>query len=153
MMIGGFAGRLHGSPTVTNDLDVCVARDDANLERLAAALQELRAQLRGAPDDVPFVLDARSLKAGTNFTFATDAGNLDVLVRPAGTAGFEDLDRTAEAVELDGFLVWMASLEDLIRMKQAAARPKDLIEAEVLGALREEIESGRPSPPRPSGPA
>ena len=33
-------------------------------------------------------------------------------------------------------------LDDLIRMKQAAARPKDLIEAEVLGALREEIEAG-----------
>ena len=141
MLIGGFAGRLLGSPTVTNDLDVCVARDGPNLRRLATVLAELGARLRGTPEDLPFALDAKSLKAGVNFTFATDAGNLDILGQPAGTGGFEDLDRTAEPLELDGLVVRVASLDDLIRMKQAAARPKDLIEAEVLGALREEIES------------
>ena len=141
VLIGGFAGRLYGSPTVTNDLDLCYARDPENLERMAAALGELRAHLRGAPQDLPFRLDAKTLQAGLNFTFASDAGNLDLLGMPSGTRGFEDLDRTAEALDLDGLTVRVASLDDLIRMKQAAARPKDLIEAEVLGALREEIEA------------
>jgi hypothetical protein len=141
VLIGGFAGRLHGSPSVTNDLDVCYARDPENLERLAAALRDLRAYLREALEGLPFKLDATRLQAGLNFTFATEAGNLDVLGLPSGTQGFEDLDRSAGAMELDGLTVRVASLDDLIRMKQAAARPKDLIEAEVLGALREEIES------------
>lgn len=126
---------------MTNDLDLCYARDPENLERLAAALRHLRAYLRGAPGDLPFELDARTIEAGLNFTFETDAGNLDMLGTPSGTRGFEELDRTAVAMDLDGLTVRVASLDDLIRMKQAAARPKDLIEAEVLGALREEVES------------
>lgn len=149
VLIGGFAGRLHGSPTMTNDLDVCHSPDRENLERLAAALRRLGARLRGAPEDLPFQLDASALAAGQSFTFATNAGNLDVLSAPAGVQSFEELDRTAEAVDLDGLTVRVASVDDLIRMKQAARRPKDLIEAEVLGALREEMEArGRSSKAR-----
>jgi len=143
-MIGGFAGRLHGSPTVTNDLDICYARDRENLERLAAALVELRATLRGAPPRVPFRLEAKTVAAGDHFTLSTDAGNLDVLGTPAGVRDFDELDRTAAEMELDGITVRVASLDELIRMKQAAARRKDLIEVEVLGALREEIEALHP---------
>jgi hypothetical protein len=140
VMIGGLAGRAHGSPSVTNDLDICYARDEENVRALAAALTELGARLRGAPADVPFILDARTLGAGLNFTFATDAGAVDCLGMPAGVAGYEELARTAERVDLDGITVSISSLDDLIRMKLAAGRPKDRIEAEVLGALREEID-------------
>jgi predicted nucleotidyltransferase len=141
VMIGGFAGRLHGSPTVTNDLDICYARDAENLRRLAAALRELRATLRGAPLSVPFRLEAATLAAGDHFTFETEAGNLDVLGAPAGVRAMEDLERTAVRMDLDGLEVRVASIDDLIRMKQAAGRPKDLIEVEVLGALREEMDT------------
>jgi hypothetical protein len=40
-----------------------------------------------------------------------------------------------------GLTVLVASVDDLIRMKRAAGRPKDLIEVEVLGALRDEIDA------------
>ena len=46
MLIGGFAAAVHGSPLPTSDVDVVPARDDANLERLARALQSLNARLR-----------------------------------------------------------------------------------------------------------
>jgi len=141
VIIGGFGGRLRGSPTVTGDLDVCYARDEENLERLAQALRELNATLRGAPEDVPFQLDSRTLVAGDHFTFATDAGSLDCLGTPAGTSGYDDLSAGADRLDLDGLGVDVASLDDLIRMKVSAGRPKDRIEAEVLGALRDEIES------------
>ena len=42
-----------------------------NVERLADALRELGATLRGAPPDLAFRLDADTLEAGLNFTFAT----------------------------------------------------------------------------------
>ncbi len=38
VLIGGYAGALRGSPVITGDLDICYARDDDNLERLADAL-------------------------------------------------------------------------------------------------------------------
>jgi hypothetical protein len=88
VVIGGVAGRLWGSPTMTNDIDICYDRDPANLERLAGALIDLRARLRGVDEDVPFVLDAVTLAKGQNFTFTTDLGALDVLGLPAGVKDF-----------------------------------------------------------------
>jgi aminoglycoside-2''-adenylyltransferase len=140
VVIGGIAGRLWGSTTVTNDLDICYARDRENLEALAGALKELKVKLRGADRDLPFIVDARSLKMGDSFTFTTIAGNLDTLGTPAGSGGYEALARTATKMDVGGVTVLVASLEDLIRMKRAAGRPKDLIEVEVLAAVREEIE-------------
>ena len=146
VIIGAYAGRILGSPTVTRDLDICHARDQANLDALARVLRDLRARLRGVDDDVPFTLDARSLANGDSFTFSTDAGDLDVLATPAGTRGYDELARTAVQTDLDGLRVLVADIDDLIRMKRAAGRPKDLIELEVLGALRDELdaENGEP---------
>jgi hypothetical protein len=140
ILIGGFAGKLRGSTILTVDVDVCYARDLANLEALAGALHELRATLRGAPAGLPFRLDARTLAAGDSFTFVTDAGDLDILGTPAGVAGFDDLARNATALDLDGLQVQVAAIDDLIRMKRAAARPRDLAHLEVLLALRDEID-------------
>jgi hypothetical protein len=53
---------------------------------------------------------------------------------PAGVDGFDELARSAVTFDVDGFSVLVASLEDLIRMKRAAGRPKDLIAAEWLSA-------------------
>lgn len=141
ILIGGYAAAIRGSPVITGDVDICYARDDENLERLAEALTDLGATLRGAPPDVPFQLDAKTLKRGDAFTFSTTAGPLDCVGTPAGTAGFEDLDAEATDEDLDGLTVRVASIEDLMRMKRAAGRPKDLIALEWLGAVREELES------------
>lgn len=140
VVIGGVAAAAHGSPSLTGDLDICYARDDQNLERLAAALIELGARLRGAEDDVPFVVDARSLAAGDHFTFTTVAGDLDCLGTPAGTSGFDDLAANAAELGVDEMTVLVAAVEDLIRMKRAAGRAKDRAELEILGALRDVLE-------------
>ena len=139
VVIGGVAANLLGSPTVTADVDICYARDQSNLEALAGVLGALHARLRGADPGLPFRLDAKTLRAGDSFRFVTDAGDLDVLGTPAGTQGFDDLVRAATRTDVDGFAVLVADIDDLIRMKLAAGRPKDRIEAEVLGALREEL--------------
>ena len=87
MVIGGQAATLLGSPLPTFDIDLCYRRTAENLEHLAAALKELHPTLRGAPPDLPFRLDGRSLALGCNFTFNTDVGPLDLLgwVEPFGT--------------------------------------------------------------------
>ena len=140
VVVGAFAGRLLGSPTLTRDLDICHATDAANLEALVTVLRRLNARLRGTDRPVPFRIDARSLDALQSLTLTTDAGDLDLLAIPAGTEGFEDLARTATPTDLDGLTVLVAGIDDLIRMKRAAGRPKDLIELEVLGALRDELD-------------
>ena len=79
IVVGGQAEVLFGSPRVTYDVDLCYRRTSENLERLAAALRELDVELRGAPPDLPFEIDAKSLALGSNFTLTTRAGDLDLL--------------------------------------------------------------------------
>ena len=50
---------------------------------------------------------------------------------PAGTLGYDDLMKSAVDVDLDGLVVAVASIDDLIRMKRAAGRPRDLAELEI----------------------
>lgn len=139
VVIGGVAGGAHGSAYPTYDLDVAYARDDDNLERLASALRALGARLRGAPPDVPFQLDATTLKAGANFTFVTDLGDLDILSDPAGAPRYERLKADATAGEIRGLQVRVASLDHLIAMKEAAGRTKDKLMATEYRVLSDEL--------------
>ena len=140
VLIGGLAAVTRGAPLVTQDVDVCHATDTANLTRLAEALREVRAVLRGADPGLHFALDARTLANGDTFTFTTDIGSIDILATPAGTSGYEDLARSAEVFEMFGQRVLVATVEDLIRMKRASGRTKDLLAVEELGALRDELD-------------
>jgi len=66
---------------------VCYARDRENLNRLATSLRSVHATLRGAPKDIPFLLDAETLHRGLNFTFETDIAPLDLLGEVRGVGG------------------------------------------------------------------
>lgn len=142
IVVGGLAAQAHGSPSLTGDLDICYARDSDNLARLAATLEELAAIRRGLPADAPRMppLDARTLRAGGLFTLTTSAGDFDLLATPDPDLDFDRLKVTAVSTTVAGHPVLVASLDDLIAMKRAAGRPKDRIELEILGALREELD-------------
>lgn len=96
---------------------------------------DVHVQLRGADPGLPLRLDANALRAGDAFTFTTGIGWIHLLGTPSGTSGFDDLARTADTFSLFGQRVLVASIEDLIRMKRAVGRPKDLLVVEELGAL------------------
>jgi predicted nucleotidyltransferase len=135
VVIGGVAALLLGSARVTRDLDICFATDTANLEALGAVLVELRARLKGVEEDVPFVPDARTLAQVELLTLDTTAGELDVLARPQGAPKYEQLRRRAERFDIGGVLVRVASIDDLIAMKRAAGRQKDLADIEELETI------------------
>lgn len=130
VLIGGMAGVARGSSYPTYDVDVAYARGRPNLERLAAALQELGATLRGAPPDLPFQLDAETLEHGAHFTFQTPYGSIDILHDPAGAPAYSALKHAAGApVEVEHVQVHVASLDHLIAMKEASGRTKDKLMA------------------------
>lgn len=140
VVIGGVAANARGSPMLTFDFDICYGRDRENVARLARALGEMGAIQRGVPEGLPNVVDERLLWNGTNFTFQTIHGPFDCLGEPAGTRGFPDLVKNATEELIEGTRVLVASLEDLVRMKRAAGRPKDLLAVEELGALQDVID-------------
>lgn len=140
VVIGGLAAQAHGSPLITEDLDICFDLDRANVERLAVVLERLSAIRRGMPSGVRAPLDARALRAGDVFTLRTIYGDLDLLARPDPLLDYQSLRSRATRFEFGGRAVWIANLDDVIAMKRAAGRPKDLLAIEHLGALREELD-------------
>jgi predicted nucleotidyltransferase len=140
VVIGGLAAQAHGSPLITEDLDICFGLDRSNLERLSVVLDELAAIRRDMPPGVRAPLDARALRAGDVFTLRTMFGDLDLLARPDPGLDHDQLRSRATRFDFDGMTVWIADLEDVIAMKRAAGRPKDLLAIEHLGALREELD-------------
>ncbi|HET9286225.1 MAG TPA: hypothetical protein VFO26_01590 [Gaiella sp.] len=144
VLIGGMAGVARGSAYVTLDVDVAYDRARANLERLAGALQALDAKLRGAPPDLPFVPDAKTLENGANFTFDTRYGSLDILADPAGAPAYAALrDEAGDVLVVEGFPIRVASLDHLIAMKEAAGRPKDLLMASEYRVISDELRRPR----------
>jgi predicted nucleotidyltransferase len=137
VVIGGVALNLHGSALITSDTDVMYARDAENVGRLASALAQLDVRLRGAPADLPFHPDAKTLRAGMNFTFTSRFGDLDVLGEVAGITSYEGLRTRARLMRLGGRDVPVANVHDLIAMKRAAGRTKDLRGLDDLAAILE----------------
>ena len=142
VVIGGLAAQAHGSPSATFDLDIVPSWDTANLEKLELVLRDLGAVRQGLPDDAPRMppLDAPTLLAAALFTLNTRFGRLDLLANPDPGLNFERLIASAEPRDLFGLRLYIAGLDDLMAMKRAAGRPKDRVELEILGALREEID-------------
>lgn len=136
VVIGGIAAIAHGSAHFTQDLDIVYAPDEENLDRLGRVLVTLDARLRGVTDDVPFVPDGRTLRRTRVLTLETPIGLVDLLAEPDGAPGYEELKAHAIPATLAGVTVRIASLEDLIAMKKAAGRPKDLVAVEELEAIQ-----------------
>src|SRR5467141_5195551 len=91
VLIGGAAMGLQGSAHLTKDIDFCYARTSKNMERLAKALEPFHPILRGAPPDLPFRFDSKTIANGLNFTLSTDLGDLDFLGEVSGLGSFQDV--------------------------------------------------------------
>lgn len=142
VLVGGFAAVIHGSPYVTTDLDVVPETGEGNLERLSAALGDLNARVWTStePEGLAFEHDAESLARAETWSLVTDHGRLDVTFRPSGTSGFADLARDAVRLAILGVDVGVASLADVVRSKEAAAREKDRLVLPILRRILEERE-------------
>lgn len=125
VVIGGWAGLIHGSARSTNDVDFVYARDDENLARVIAALAPHQPYLRGAPPGLPFRWDVQTLRSGLNFTLTTAIGDIDLLGEVAGGGIYENIISQTLEVEAFGVSCRVVTLELLIQLKRAAGRPKD----------------------------
>jgi predicted nucleotidyltransferase len=136
VVIGGIAAVLHGSAQNTFDLDITFATDPTNLELLGEALIDLKASLRAGSENIEFVPDHRLLRKVDVLTMNTPLGHFDVLARPKGAPPYEQLRASATRVRVDDFGFLIASIDDLIAMKLAAGRPKDLVAVDELRVIK-----------------
>lgn len=139
VVIGGVSAAYHGSSYITVDLDICYSRDQKNLERLVNALQPIHPILRGAPPDLPFLLDVPTLKAGLNFTLSTDLIDLDLFGEVGGIGHYEKVRPQSVEVEIFGLQCKVLNLDALIASKKFAGREKDKTVVRELEAIREKM--------------
>lgn len=119
------------------------ARDRGNLKRLATALLSVHARLRGAPPDVPFILEAERLRRGLNFTFLADIGPVDILGEVAGVGQYPEVVAQSVPYQLFGSEFKVPNLEKLIAAKRVAGQTKYLFVLPELEAIIEFKKQGQ----------
>jgi hypothetical protein len=130
VVIGAFAAIAQHVPIpATRDIDLTPEASRENLGRLSAALKDLGARIRteAVPEGLAFDHDAASLAASDTWNLICRYGEFDVSFRPQGfEQGYPELFAHARRVLVDDVEVVIADLNDVIRSKEAAGRPKDL---------------------------
>jgi predicted nucleotidyltransferase len=140
VVVGGFAGILHGSTLVTRDLDVCAILSPDAIERLREIFRDLHPKHRFTSQKLSFLDNPDPGTALNNLYLETDLGPVDLLGEIKGVGGFQRVRSASIEIELFGRRCRVISVEDLIAAKQAMGRDKDLIAVKELQAI---IESSR----------
>lgn len=140
VIVGGVAISLHSSGYITQDLDFCYSRSRDNIRKLYTALAPFNPMPRNWPDGLPFIFDQSTLRNGTNFTFDTTIGAIDLLGEVKGIGDYSDALSSSLEYTIYGCKVLAFDLDALIVSKTAADRPKDHLVLPELIALREALD-------------
>jgi hypothetical protein len=135
LVIGGVAAQVHGRRRTTMDLDVTPAPDRDNMDRLASALLALDAHAAALGPNAP-VPSAEQLRVAAIVPpLSTRHGELHIVNDVPGAAPYDEMRKRALTADLDGIAVAVVSVDDLIRMKLASGRPRDIEDVETLTSL------------------
>lgn len=147
VLIGALAAAIHGSRWYDDSVAIVPARYARNLDRLSAALRELRAAPSPEANALGEAWEAtpQSLRRVGRLLLTTELGDLEVDFEPPATAGHLDLFENARRHTVTpGLEVQIAALEDLIRIAEMRAGPADRAMVPALRLLAH---------PAPAGPA
>src|ERR1700685_1171244 len=89
VVIGGYAGVLHGSSLVTRDLDICAVLTPENIGRLRETLKDLHPRHRMTPQQLSFLQVPKPGETVNNLYLNTDWGVVDILSSVLGLGDFE----------------------------------------------------------------
>jgi hypothetical protein len=137
VLVGGFAGVLHGSSLVTKDVDICSMLTPEHIEKLRKVLAPLKPKHRMTPQRISFLEEPRTLESIKNLYLETSLGTLDIISSVTGVGDFKRLLDRAIEVPLFGFRCKVISIEDLIAAKKTMGREKDRIAIRELNAIKD----------------
>jgi len=132
LVIGGVAAQVHGRRRTTKDLDVTPAPDSENFKRLAAALVALDAHPVELGASAPTPTADQLHVAAVVPPLTTRHGELHILNEVPGATAYAGMRTRALTTDLDGIVIQIVGVDDLIRMKQATGRPSDIEDIEAL---------------------
>lgn len=140
VLVGGLAVNAWGYLRATRDVDLVPDPSAENLSRLDALLVELGGKVEVGERLLESSAIRTFLRTGDRTLVSTDLGRIDVLQGLPQVPSFAALDARASEVDVDGLVVKICSLDDLLAMKRASDRPRDRDDLEALESAREERE-------------
>lgn len=138
VLIGGIALIRHGVVRATRDIDAVFDPAPHNLERIQALASKWGAT---RPDGSP--LPEESIASQRSIHLRTPAGDLDLVSEKVAGVSFDDLLSRAEVRKVDGIPAPICSLADLVAMKRAVGRERDLADLADLEAAHGELPAGQ----------
>lgn len=124
LLIGGYAVGYHGYPRTTADIDVWVACNRSNADRIVEALKAFGF-------DVPELAPALFLEEQRVVRMGVPPLRIEIMMSVDGVA-FETCYRERIVDTIEGMEVSIISLEHLKQNKRASGRLKDLADLEYL---------------------
>lgn len=128
LLVGGMAGVVHGHVRTTQAMDLWIKADDETKANLILALEENDVTGATHLKDVPLICGWTSVAAG-KYGFTLDMG---YDLKAFGAVDFDSCYDRALNASFEGVPFKVIRLDDLITEKQAAGRPKDLIDVDEL---------------------
>jgi predicted nucleotidyltransferase len=122
LLIGGMAGAFYGHTRTTQDMDIWVKNTPENRTALIQSLKE------NLVEGAPYLINTQFVFGYTEVPFGKNGFSLDLgeQTKAFSQADFDTCYAKAITGDLDGIPIKVILLADLIREKQATARPKDL---------------------------
>ncbi len=139
VIVGGFAGVVHGCTYVTLDLDICCDFSAKTLLALQEAIKDLNPVHRRKEVRTPLELDEESCGRYKNLYLDTDIGQLDCVCQVDGVGDYERVKQASEIIKAGGIRLKVLTLEALIESKNAMNRPRDkqvILELEAIRKLK-----------------
>jgi hypothetical protein len=136
VVVGGFAGVVHGCTYVTQKIDICCEFSSDNLNALEEAIGDLHPVHRMTPNRKAFEVNEKDYEQLKNLYLDTDIGQLDCMSFIDGLGDFGQVKRASEIHEVEKIRLSILSLNALIRAKQAMGRPRDAEAVLQLEAIR-----------------
>jgi hypothetical protein len=118
LLIGGFAVAFHGYPRATADMDVWIAANPANAEKIVLVLKEFGFNVAGLSKEI-FLLSNKIIRLGIAPI------RIEIFTGIPGVI-FEDCFGRKNIGIIDRVEVNVIDLKDLRKNKQASGRAKDL---------------------------
>lgn len=142
VVVGGLAVVLHGHPRLTADVDIVLDLEPVSAKKAMEALKTIGLKARAPVDPAAFAdpsqreswIRGKGMAVFSLYSPANPLLILDLFVRDP--IPFEELWARSRTIDLGGVRIQVASIDDLIAMKRAVARPQDLSDIEALEALK-----------------
>jgi len=146
LVVGGLAVNLHGVPRITYDIDIIISTDRNNVLKLNKVLNNLGyiPRLPINPNDIADNkilkdwIENRNLKAFSFYHKKDNYKIIDiVLVHPLN---FNDAFKNKIVKNVKNIEIYLASINDVVKMKEFSGRPQDLSDIIILNKIKKFLE-------------